>query len=74
MMSMSGVQNLCALCGQRLVGRESLCAAHHTMAGEEWAAVNRIMCDFLHRGVATPRLGPSERRDLDDRTGGVEAV
>jgi len=55
----SGVSQ-CALCGQQLVGGVGLCAAHHSMPEVGWAAANRIMCDFFHRGIAAPRLSPSE--------------
>jgi hypothetical protein len=52
----------CALCGGRLMDGASLCAGHHRGDGETgWAAVNRVMCDFFHRGIAAPRLGPAER-------------
>jgi hypothetical protein len=71
MMSTSCVLSRCAVCGLQLVGAEGLCAVHHTVAGEGWAAVNRIMCDFFHRGVAAPRLSPSERDGDGDPTGGA---
>jgi hypothetical protein len=74
MMSTYCVLSRCALCGQQLIGREGLCAAHHNMAEEGWAAVNRIMCDFFHRGVAAPRLSPSGRVSNGDSTDGAEAV
>jgi hypothetical protein len=31
--------------------------------GDDWAAANRIMCDFFHRKKVPPRLGRSERDD-----------
>jgi hypothetical protein len=51
----------CALCGQARTDGASLCAGHHSDAEDGWAAVNRIMCDFVHRGIAARRLGPGER-------------
>jgi hypothetical protein len=29
----------------------------------DWAAENRIMCDFIHRGIVPPRLPAAERAD-----------
>jgi hypothetical protein len=43
----------------------ALCA-HHLFGNEEdWAACNRVMCDFVHRGV-TPRRLPREQREEVD--------
>ena len=47
--------NRCALCNIEVPGRWSLCA-HHDAQEIGWAASNRIMCDFLHRGVPPPRV------------------
>jgi len=46
--------SLCVQCGQSTFGGESLCAYHSASYGEEWARGNRIMCDFLHRGIVSP--------------------
>lgn len=54
---------LCASCGLSLSGDATLCPHHHAVYGDEWAAANRIMCDFLHRGVLPLRL---TKRDRDD--------
>jgi hypothetical protein len=34
-----------------------LCAWHISADGDDWATGNRIMCDFVHRGIVllTPR-------------------
>lgn len=55
--------SLCASCGLQLAGESNLCAHHHVGSEDDWASVNRIMCDFVHRGKAAPRLSPSERND-----------
>jgi hypothetical protein len=44
--------SLCVVCGTQLAGDTGLCSNHSTAAAEGWAVVNRLMCDFLHRGVA----------------------
>jgi hypothetical protein len=31
--------------------------------GDDWAAANRIMCDFFHRKKVPPRLTRPERED-----------
>jgi hypothetical protein len=36
-----------------------MCAHHVDSRADDWAMGNRIMCDFLHRGVVSL---PSERR------------
>ena len=49
--------SLCAHCAQPTSGpRELFCAYHLTDRTHDWAAGNRLMCDFLHRGIvpATP--------------------
>ena len=54
---------LCALCGQALAMGASLCASHQRAPDGSWAVENRIMCDFLHRGIVPPRLSVAERAD-----------
>jgi hypothetical protein len=67
--------SLCALCGQPLAHGASLCPRHHEGVGEAgWAAVNRIMCDFFHRGIATPRLSPAELIAHADSRAAAEAA
>ena len=53
--------SLCAYCGQATFGSDSFCAHHASGHGDDWAAGNRIMCDFVHRGVvsSTPTEGAS---------------
>ena len=51
---------LCASCGLQL--REAgLCPHHAFVNGDDWAEGNRIVCDFVHRGVVPGRLAEGER-------------
>ena len=56
----------CALCGMQLSGDGSLCLHHQHASEHGWAAVNRVMCDLFHRGIAPARPGTAAR-DADDR-------
>jgi hypothetical protein len=58
--------NVCASCRQQLPGPESFCSRHHSASADGWAAVNRVMCNFLHRGVVPARLSVADR-DADER-------
>lgn len=52
--------SLCAYCGAATIDPGALCPHHHTSAhADDWATGNRIMCDFVHRGIVPP--GPSQR-------------
>ena len=53
--------SLCPVCGQQLARHAGLCARHVGLDAESWAASNRIMCDFFHRGIAPQRMGAAER-------------
>jgi hypothetical protein len=57
------VMSLCAACGLQTTGNSGLCPHHHYVYGDAWAAANRIMCDFFHRGKVPPRLTRPERED-----------
>jgi len=48
-------------CAQPTLDRDDVCAYHLPGHGDDWAIGNRIMCDFLHRGIVPP--APSERSD-----------
>lgn len=54
--------SVCATCGLEIPDTTDLCAHHHRGGDAGWAANNRAMCDFLHRGRMPPRL-PREQRD-----------
>jgi len=49
----------CGLCGQPTAGPGEICVYHLYPHGDDWAAGNRIMCDFVHRGIVS--AAPSER-------------
>ena len=51
---------LCALCGHQTLDGGTLCGFHVAREPDKWAAWNRVMCDFLHRGIEPP---PSELGD-----------
>jgi hypothetical protein len=42
---------LCVVCAQPTLGDTDVCVFHLYGQGEDWAKGNRIMCDFLHRGI-----------------------
>ena len=52
--------NRCASCGAEVSEAVSLCQHHHAH-DIGWAATNRIMCDFVHRGAVPPRVSAPER-------------
>ena len=68
---------ICALCGLRLANADGDLCAHHMFGGGDaghWATGNRIMCDFVHRGIVPPTPpelhGASMQyllRDLEER-------
>jgi hypothetical protein len=59
--------SLCSVCGQRVVGHAALCAHHAGASTDSWAAGNRILCDFFHRGIAPPRVPAAARIDEGTR-------
>ena len=63
--------SVCTLCGHPAFNGDALCSYHFASTGDDWATGNRIICDFLHRGillpVARPRATPSAETDLDER-------
>lgn len=73
MTTMRSTISLCALCGQELLPGVNLCPYHHGASEERWAAVNRVMCDFFHRGVVPRRLSADER-EADLMTHAAEAA
>jgi hypothetical protein len=57
--------SLCALCGGPSYGADALCA-HHLHAGtDDWATRNRIICDFVHRGIVSRTLAESPLSHAD---------
>jgi len=57
--------SLCTLCGHPTFGADELCAYHSSSHGDDWATGNRIMCDFLHRGIVRAAPPARARRPLD---------
>ncbi len=53
--------SLCVVCAQPTLGDTDVCVFHLYGQGDDWASGNRIMCDFLHRGMLRP--ASSERAD-----------
>jgi hypothetical protein len=45
---------LCVQCGFSTLGTAEICSHHESGHGDDWATANRLMCDFLHRGVVAP--------------------
>jgi hypothetical protein len=63
--------SLCVVCAQPTLGHDDVCAFHLFGQGDDWATGNRIMCDFLHRGMLRPT--PRERADaLEFLVGALE--
>ena len=57
--------SVCALCGHPTFGADELCTYHCASHGDDWAIGNRIMCDFLHRGIVVAEPPEHARRSLD---------
>jgi len=45
---------LCAFCRQPTHDSGDLCTYHNSGQEDDWAAGNRIMCNFVHRGIVSP--------------------
>jgi hypothetical protein len=60
--------SLCVLCAQPMLGPGECCAYHVVGQSDDWAAGNRLICDFVHRGiVAAPHdVGDPFIEQLDD--------
>ena len=65
--------SLCAYCGHPSSGSAGLCT-HHALHDEaDWAASNRVMCDFVHRGITTPAPIGREESSIELLVGTLEA-
>ena len=51
---MTRSMSLCLLCAQPMPGDAGICAFHVHDARDDWATGNRVMCDFVHRGIVAP--------------------
>jgi len=49
--------SLCIQCGYPTSGADDMCVHHVAAYADDWAMGNRIMCDFLHRGIVSPPPG-----------------
>jgi len=54
--------NRCASCATELPRAMTLCVHHH-FHDAGWAVTNRIMCDFIHRGLIPARVSALDRED-----------
>jgi hypothetical protein len=50
------------------------CAHHSSGHGDDWATGNRLMCDFLHRGIVSPTPREPAGRSVELLVGGREAA
>jgi len=64
--------SLCASCGQPVGDGGDLCGYHALGDGGDWATGNRIMCDFIHRGIIA--LTPCDTSDASIDGLGMEVV
>ena len=55
--------SLCVSCGVMNPDGVEVCPHHHNVYGDDWAASNRVWCDFFHRGIVPKRLTVAERDD-----------
>lgn len=58
---MSGVQHAhCSQCASVIDGSAPLCLHHAGAFANDWAADNRVFCDFIHRHVEPPHVALPE--------------
>jgi hypothetical protein len=58
-----GAMSLCAACGIERDDVLELCPHHTCDSLDYWADGNRILCDWMHRGIEPARLDPALRED-----------
>lgn len=51
----------CAACTLELDNDRGLCPHHDVRSADQWAASNKIWCDYFHRRIPIPRLTKAER-------------
>ena len=51
----------CVLCGVQNVDFEGVCL-HHTVGDRDWSIINRMFCDFVHRGIEPPRVALDDEK------------
>lgn len=60
--------SVCPICGSTPdFGAES--CGYHTMTTSEkdWAIGNKVMCDWIHRGIELKRLSKPDRDEISDQ-------
>jgi hypothetical protein len=57
--------SLCPYCGDPTFGPGAICVYHGLSNRDDWAKGNRIMCDFVHRGVVLPTPSRSALSSMD---------
>jgi hypothetical protein len=55
----------CVNCGETVIDGSALCTHHVTGHGDDWAVGNRIMCDFVHRGIVLSRPSAPVGQPID---------
>ena len=64
----------CVHCGQPTLGPDDFCGHHTAGHGDDWATGNRIMCDFLHRGIVSPTARERTDPSIELLVGTLEAA
>ena len=54
----------CPSCGSQADEELGLCPCH-IVPDFGWAENNKIVCDYIHRGIEPKRLGKDDRQDAD---------
>jgi len=66
---------ICVYCGNLSFGPGPLCSYHINPAdGVDWATGNRVMCDFVHRGIVAPASRRPARASFDVRIDGLDTA
>jgi hypothetical protein len=55
----------CTNCGETVIDGSTLCTYHVTGHGDGWATANRIMCDFVHRGIVVSEVSEPADQLID---------
>lgn len=56
----------CPFCGNDPNNDQGVCSYHVNVYEDTWAVSNRIICDWLHRGLEPGRLGPNDREKIEE--------
>ena len=78
MSTLPAASAVCASCALQLIGidPDNPICPHHHMSGfpENWAARNRIWCDFFHRGRIPARVIDPPEPDFFEAYSGMTAT